>query len=473
MKNKILTGILICSLGIAACSDWLNVEPKTTVKEKELFSREIGFKEALTGIYIQMGASGLYGRNLSYGFLDILGQCYQPKDGSGNFYYQNKAYYEFPSDKTESTTDAVWTGMYGVLANINNLLYWIDQKRDVFTTDGYYEIIKGEALGLRAFLHFDLLRMFGPVYKQNPDGLSICYRSNFDRNSRKILPASAIVDSVLMDLHAAEEILAGKDPLNFNFPKTINDEMGYGGDGFLTMRHKRMNLYAVKALLARVNMWVNNKSEAKKYASDVISSGYFGLVSDNSIDRIFSSELLFSLYIDAFDQQVKNDFSWRGVWYIFEAEFLNDYFDVRVDGSNDIRYREGTGFIHDTFGQFVQKYSQDGLWNSLENTVPLIRLSEMYYILSECTEEDEEAASYLNKVRESRGIEAVSFGNESKEEALEKEYRKEFYAEGQLFFFYKRCFKTSFLHCPVREMKENNYQFSIPDDEVLFGDVSQ
>ena len=234
-----------------------------------------------------------------------------------------------------------------------------------------------------------------------------------------------------------------------------------------------MNLFAVKALLARVNMWVNNKSEAAKYASDVVGSGYFELISDNSVDRIFSSELLFSLYIDAFDQQVKNDFSWRGVWYIFEAEFLNEYFDVRVDGSNDIRYREGTGFIHDASGQFVQKYNQEGLWNSLENTVPLIRLPEMYYILAECTKEDEEAADYLNKVREARGIEAVSFGNESKEEALEKEYRKEFYAEGQLFFFYKRWFKPTFLHCPVREMKENNYQFSIPDDEVLFGDVPQ
>ena len=242
MKKKILTGMLICSLGITACSDWLNVEPKTTVKEKELFSREIGFKEALTGIYIQMGGSGLYGRNLSYGFLDILGQCYQPKDGAGDFYYQNKAYYEFPSDKTESTTNAVWSGMYSVIANVNNLLYWIDRKKDVFTTEGYYEIIKGEALGLRAFLHFDLLRMFGPVYKQDPDGLSICYRTVFDRNSRKILPASAVMDSILVDLHAAETILTGKDPLNYNFPRTVNDEMGYEGDGFLTMRHKRMNL---------------------------------------------------------------------------------------------------------------------------------------------------------------------------------------------------------------------------------------
>lgn len=473
MENKILIGILVCGLWCSACSDWLNVEPKTTVKEDELFSREIGFKEALTGIYIQMGSSELYGKNLSYGFLDILGQCYQPKDASGDFYYQNKAYYEFPSDKTEATTNAIWSGMYSVIANVNNLLYWVDQKREVFTTDGYYEIIKGEALALRAFLHFDLLRMWGPVYQKNKEGLSICYRNTFDRNSREILPATAVIDSILMDLHAAEKILTGKDPLNFNFPKTVNDEMSYSGDGFLTMRHKRMNLYAAKALLARVNMWVNNKTEAEKYASEVVRSKYFRLISDNSTDRIFSSEILFSIYIDQFDLQVKNDFSWKGSWYITETDFLNEYFDVSVDGSNDIRYREGTGFIHDAFGQFVQKYNQDGLWASLGNTIPLIRLPEMYYILAECAGEDGVAVGYLNEVREARGIEAVDFENEPKEEALTKEYRKEFYAEGQLFFFYKRCFKINFLHCPLDNMSESNYQFRIPDDEVLFGNVSQ
>lgn len=473
MGNKILTGILVCGLWCSACSDWLNVEPKTTVKEEELFSREIGFKEALTGIYIQMGSSGLYGRNLSYGFLDILGQCYQPKDASGDFYYQKKAWYEFPSDKTESMTNTIWTEMYSVIANVNNLLYWIDRKKEVFTTDRYYEVIKGEALGLRAFLHFDLLRMFGPVYQKNKEGLSVCYRSTFDRNSREILPAYAVADSILVDLYAAEQVLEVKDPLNFNFPRTVNDAMGYDGDGFLTMRHKRMNLYAVKALLARVNMWMDNKGEAEKYASEVVHSGYFGLISDNSADRIFSSEILFSIYIDNFDLQVKNDFSWRGSWHIVETDFLNDYFDVRVDGSNDIRYREGSGFIHDASGQFVQKYNQEGLWTSLENTVPLIRLPEMYYILAECAEEDDVAAGYLNEVREARGLEAVALANEAKEEALIKEYRKEFYAEGQLFFFYKRRFKTTFLHCPLGKMSESNYQFSIPDDEVLFGNVPQ
>ena len=44
----------------------------------------------------------------------------------------------------------------------------------------------------------------------------------------------------------------------------------------------------------------------------------------------------------------------------------------------------------------------------LQNTVVLIRLSEMYYILAECAETPEEASGYLNNVREVRGIDPVN-----------------------------------------------------------------
>ena len=52
---------------------------------------------------------------------------------------------------------------------------------------------------------------------------------------------------------------------------------------------------------------------------------------------------------------------------------------------------------------------------------------------------------------------------------IEKEYRKEFYGEGQLFYFYKRNGYTTFLHSPLSNMTESNYMFSWPDDETLFG----
>ena len=177
---------MLLAVGITSCSGWLDVKPKKTVEE-ELFSREIGFKEALTGAYIKMTSTSLYTRELSYGFIDILGQRY--KNGkSGTQSFQNGLYYTFPSSLTESTTNAIWEKTYNIIADLNNLLYWVDKSKQVLSTPGYYEIIKGEALGLRAFLHFDLLRMFGPVYKEHPGANSICYRTVFSRESAELLP---------------------------------------------------------------------------------------------------------------------------------------------------------------------------------------------------------------------------------------------------------------------------------------------
>lgn len=176
-KNIIISAVLVLFVGMTSCSGWLDVKPKKTVEEEELFSREIGFKEALTAAYIKMANTNLYAKNLSYGFIDILGQRYE--NGKGTDTYQDELYYTFPSKKTEEFTSVIWGKMYNIIADLNNLLYWVDKNKTVFTTPDYYEIIKGEALGLRAFLHFDLLRMYGPIYKEHPDARSICYRSVF------------------------------------------------------------------------------------------------------------------------------------------------------------------------------------------------------------------------------------------------------------------------------------------------------
>lgn len=150
MRKIYVLVILALLVSFSACSDWLDVKPKKTVEEEELFSREIGFKEALTGAYIKMANTNLYAKNLSYGFLDILGQRYK-HDFTGVVSYQDELYYTFPSSVTESLTMTIWENMYNVIADLNNLLYWADKNKKVFTTAHYYEVIKGEALGLRAF----------------------------------------------------------------------------------------------------------------------------------------------------------------------------------------------------------------------------------------------------------------------------------------------------------------------------------
>lgn len=463
MRNCIIN-ICLGILLFCSCSGWLDVKPKTTVEEEEVFSREIGFKEALTGIYIKMTSTNLYARNLSYGFLDILGQRYE----NDELVYSGELFYTFPSTETESYTEKIWEEMYNVIANINNLLYYCDKNRRVFTTGNYYEIIKAEALGLRAFLHFDLLRMYGPVYKDNPTAKRIAYRTEFNREPKEMQPSNVVVDSIIADLKKAEILLKDTDPLNFDFPVTDESEMMLGKDAFLVYRHMRMNLYAVKALLARVYLYAGNKEEAGNYANQVVGSGYFELIGDAS-DILRSREILFSVYVDKFDQQVE-ELTNKTFYYIMNKNFLNEMFDVANDGMNDVRIREGVAFDYDSYGDItMRKYKQENLWVSTKGTVVLIRLSEMYYILAECADTPEEAAVFLNKVREIRGIDYVVCNESNLLSEIEKEYRKEFYGEGQMFFFYKRHGYTTFLHCPVNNMTEQNYMFSWPDNESLFG----
>ena len=78
--------ILLSALSLGSCAEWLDVLPKTSVQEKEMFNSEYGFKDVLTGFYIYMGDQELYGRSLTYGFLDILARRYDNSVVASNLY---------------------------------------------------------------------------------------------------------------------------------------------------------------------------------------------------------------------------------------------------------------------------------------------------------------------------------------------------------------------------------------------------
>jgi hypothetical protein len=107
--------------------------------------------------------------------------------------------------------------------------------------------------------------------------------------------------------------------------------------------------------------------------------------------------------------------------------------------------------------------------------IPLIRLPEMYYIACEAAVDSDEAALYVNSVRNKRGIskakDVVCDTEESRVAALNREYRKEFYGEGQYFWFLKTHGITGPLtYCPdVVTLVAENFVFPLPDAEVQYG----
>ena len=76
MRNKLLYLILGLSFFMFSCNEWLNVEPEDEISEEKLFSTGNGFRHALNGIYYSMESINLYGKNLTWGDVDALGQVY-------------------------------------------------------------------------------------------------------------------------------------------------------------------------------------------------------------------------------------------------------------------------------------------------------------------------------------------------------------------------------------------------------------
>src|SRR6478735_5680483 len=102
----------------------------------------------------------LYGANLSYSMIDILAQRYENKAATSDNYY-NMARYNYST--FSGGISAIWSQQYAAIAQCNFIIENTDKQRSVLTNEEY-GIIKGEALGMRAFLHFDLLRLFAPAH---------------------------------------------------------------------------------------------------------------------------------------------------------------------------------------------------------------------------------------------------------------------------------------------------------------------
>ncbi len=488
MKNRIvkIVVVLVVVMLTASCEkDWLDVSPSSQIDADEQFSSLDGYKDALMGVYISMSSPDLYAKDMTWNLVDILSQQYAPLPSLA--LYKDVQQFNYRTTRSTEQIDGLWIKQYNAIANINNALKYIDKNREIFT-DADYSIIKGELLGLRAFLHFDLIRLYGygNYAQRNVSGeLAIPYVTEF---SKEIPPQRSYAETFSLlekDITNALELLKmdpiySQNQLPSDFDQTVNR------DGFYNDRVLRMNYYAVKALQARVYLWEGSDEaieKAGKAAEEVITEGPFHLIDATSYpvsdDPILYPEMIFGLDVNAFADivdpyhDVSQTTNYNALYMtqvaakeIFETDSVNiGVADIRF---NTLLEAHGTKLVS-------VKLKQDGVTN--RNVMPLITLPEMYYIVAEASINDSKnlakANDYLNEVRTSRGI-ISQIPNSADQtrltQELYKEYRKEFVSEGQLFFFYKRLGETTIPGVSgTVTIDDDIYMLPYPDNEFQFG----
>ena len=89
-----------------------------------------------------------------------------------------------------------------------------------------------------------------------------------------MLPADQVITYVLKDLHEADSLLEVSDSKSFKIPNTYDKDY----NAFESSRQLRMNVYAVRAMLARVYLYKKDDSiQAKALTSfcQVVAADYY------------------------------------------------------------------------------------------------------------------------------------------------------------------------------------------------------
>ena len=457
---------LVGAVSLPSCSDWLDVTPNTDLPAKELFTTENGFQSALAGLYIAMTEENTYGMNLSFGLTEQLAQMYDKLPD--NITDRNSVYiYDHETSggyNTKGTLANIWRAQYNTIANANNLLKWWELNGEVVLLDtAVRSMIRGEALALRAFLHFDLLRGWGPMdYAGNAEAREmkcIPYRTVADHSKQPRLPAKDVVEYIVADLKTARECLAHEKDLDL------------GRD--LNKRCFRFNYHAINAMLARVYSYAGEKDSAALYARMVIDECGLALQADNDDDPILSQEVLLGLNMFELEDKLSGYFAIgekMTTKYYVNISTLDKIFAPSSLDSEDMRARSNA-FYRNNEQQIAMSLKYVDNRNGI---IPLIRLPEMYYIACESVEDDKEAAFYVNSVRNKRGYSKTGNvsceTNEKRIDALKEEYCKEFYGEGQYFWFLKtHGIVGTLAHCAEVTLYKENFIFPLPDAEVEYG----
>lgn len=469
---KIVAFAVLLLAMLSSCKKFLDVQPEDKVLETQLFSTKQGVQSVLNGLYINLAKSELYGENLSLSTIEILAQRYNiPSTHS----LTKIATYAYTDQPTSGRLENIWTAAYSNILNINSFLENIEKYKG--TVDANTEAIyKGEALAMRAYLHFDLLRLFGPRYSTvDSTKQSLPYYEGSKSSINPLLPANEFMVKVLADLSQAESLLK-TDAIVTN---GVNTAAPTDAVDFLkSNRNYRFNYYAVKGLQARAYLYRGDKVAALTAAKEVIAVAdkFKWTTTTNALsekqnpDRIFSTEMIFGTmntqlytrYTALFDPTIAD----ANILAPLPAR-INTVFETN---ENDYRFNLNWSIPSTGVKSYRTFYKYSDIVDKAKTfrfTIPLLKISEIYFIAAECEPVSTDGINHLNIVRLNRNLTNLATTVTLNTE-LQKEYQKEFFGEGQLFYYYKRRNITSIGNGSSTANITVNYAIPLPISETQY-----
>lgn len=306
MKKIFITVALVAMLS-SSCEDFLNTKPIDKIGKEQYFTNEEGLLQGLAGVYDPLGSASLYGEAL----YTKLEAC------TDEGFYARSAQKTDPMVYVFNPTDPIvsnmWNTLYDGLNRANDLIANInlptmdEEKR---------QVILGEAMFLRGYYHFMLVKGFGSVpMKTSPT-------TTPNGTQQPATPIAEIYAQILKDMTEAEA--------------KVSTSTSYGYSS-------RVSKTVVQGILSRVCLTMagyplNDTAKYKdalSWSKKVIDSG------EHALNVTFNPDPIYN----AFNPSVAGKIANNGYRQIF-INHVQDIYDVKESmWEIDFKGNRGDGFF--------------------------------------------------------------------------------------------------------------------------------
>jgi len=444
-RKRVLIKLFLIALLFISCEDFVEINlPNNQLAGKVVFEDAATVDAAFAHIYSQLRENAFTSGSIS-GLSYLMGNYTDEL----TLYSVNLPGVQNYSNNTvvasDSTIKNLWATSYNLIYASNSILEGVQNSTTLSQEDK--DRFLGETYFLRAFIHFQLMNLFGAIpYIDTTD-----YRVNSEVSR---LNEEEVYQKLIEDLLSAKTLL----------PETDN-----------SFANLRPNHWVASALLARVHLYFGDWQLALTEASNVISDGGYSLNTD--LEQVFlkgSTETLWQL-----DNGIAGTNTLEAFTFIFvsgpppNAAISSNLIDSFETG--DARFTTWVGSVSDgtDIWYYPFKYKLNTPTGSTEECSILFRLAELYLIAAEAHAQmgnPSEALDYLNAIRNRASLAPITTMNQNNIlSAILHERRIEFFTEqGHRFFDLKRTGKAdNELSITKPNWETTDILLPIPESELI------
>ena len=378
--NKIIFALLlVLLLAAGGCKkEFLEREPYGGLPTSEAITNAADMRTALNGVYAILRSPNLYGRTIPL-FGDLFADNVYISTRNSNRYLD---FFQVNMTVNNANARDLWQTAYNAILNANNVI------NSTVTGTAEVDQYRGEALALRALMHFELVKHYARPYTVDPNGLGVPIVLTYDPFRKPTRNTTAeVYAQIEADLNEAISLM------------TIFRSSGY------------FNKDAAKALLARMHQFKGEWGKALTVAEDVINNSGFELLGLNQVQSYWASntprtdrletlfEVVFDLVGNAGNDALAYFYSQAGYGDALASQSLYDLYaptDVRRSLILTSSPTRGNVLVVNKYPNTTQPDKDE---------VKVLRMSEVVLIAAEAayhTGDEATARTYLNAIANRR-----------------------------------------------------------------------